>query len=226
MAIGDFIQLGRRHHLPGGQRAIDNPLGDGFGHLCRRHAHWSSAEGFDQLRGRAAGSAQLEVLQIFQGSHALAAGVDVHAAVTVYRQHLVALEIVAGELLVVLPDDRVARPCSGGKHERQLHGFDPGELARRIGRGCPDDIGDTVADHVSQLGWRSSQLHRWIELALDASGGFLAKLLAPGLDDVALGIGIGGKEVSDLEGPGGFREGRGGSTGGSEKDGELGHLHG
>ncbi|MNT61571.1 hypothetical protein D3C72_1992240 [compost metagenome] len=130
MVVGDLVQLGRRHHFPGGQRAVHHTLGDGFGHLRRRHAHRGGAEGFHQLGGGAAGSAQLEVLQIDEGGHRLATGVDVHAAVAVDGQHLEALEVVLGVLLVVLPDDRVTGPGARRKHEGQLHGLDARELAR------------------------------------------------------------------------------------------------
>ncbi|MCY1441659.1 hypothetical protein D9M71_579820 [compost metagenome] len=130
MVVGDLVQLGRRHHFPGGQCAVHHPLGDGLGHLRRRHAHRGRAQGFHQLGGRAAGGTQLEVLQVIEAGHGLAAGMDVHAAIAVDGQHLVALEVVLGVLLVVLPDDRVTGPGARRKHEGQLHGLDARELAR------------------------------------------------------------------------------------------------
>ncbi|MNR34181.1 hypothetical protein D3C85_1519290 [compost metagenome] len=69
-------------------------------------------------------------------------------------------------------------------------------------------------------------MHRGIELAFQAPGGLFAELLAPGFDDVALGIGVGGKEVRDFQGVAGFRECRRRRADGSEEDGEIGHLHG
>ncbi|MNH13217.1 hypothetical protein D3C79_727830 [compost metagenome] len=111
-----------------------------------------------------------------------------HAAITMHDQHLVALEVVLGVLLVEIPDDRVTRLAAVGQHERQLQRLDTRKLACRIGRRRPDNVGYAITRHVGQLGRRPAELHRRIELALDAIVGLLTQLLAPRFNDVGLGV--------------------------------------
>ena len=60
------------------------------------------------------------------------------------------------------------------------------EAAGLIGRDRPDDVGDAVARLIEELRRRAAQLHRRIDLALQAAVRFLVDLLAPRVEELRL----------------------------------------
>jgi hypothetical protein len=101
-------------------------------------------------------------------------------------------------LLVELPG-RLRCRLGIADHERELENFHPREAPRRVAGQGPDDVGDAVARLVEELRGGAAQLHRRIELALQASRRLLLDPLAPRHEHLRVRRGAGRQEVMDLE---------------------------
>ncbi|MNC34563.1 hypothetical protein D3C75_830000 [compost metagenome] len=198
--VGDLVHLGRRHHLPDRRSAVHHALGQRLGDQRRRHRHRHHAERLEGARDGAVGRAQAQALQVGRAAQRAAGGVQVHAAVAVQGQHLVGRVLVGQVLLVEAPDHPPGGQTALWQDARQLQRLGLREAAGGISRRRPHHVGHALADLIGQLGRGAAQLHGGIDLADQASGRSLVQLVAPGLDDLLLGIGGGGQEMRDLEG--------------------------
>ena len=114
------------------------------------------------------------------------------------RDQLSSLELVERVLLDIFPKRRAA---GGGalRHERQLEYFRFDEAAGLIGRDRPDNVGDAVARLIEELRRCAAQLHRRIDLALQAAVRFLVDLLAPRVEELRLDRRLRRQKVMDLQ---------------------------
>jgi len=116
----------------------------------------------------------------------------------VRRDQLRPFEFVQRIFLDVFPQCRAAA-FRVLRHERQLEHLGLDETTRLVCRDGPDDVRHTVARLIEKLRRRSAQLHRRIDLAFQASTGFLVDFVAPRVEELGLDRRLRRQKVMDLE---------------------------
>ena len=111
---------------------------------------------------------------------------------------LTSLNSPAACCLGVVPDGAAGR-LGRGHHEGQLEHLDQREAARGVAEQGPHHVGDAILRLVVELARRAAELHRRIDLALEATAGILGQPVAPGSEDLGVGRRGGRQEVMDAE---------------------------
>src|SRR2546423_316601 len=124
--------------------------------------------------------------------------VQKRAVMQMRGNQLGSFEFVERILLHVLPQGGTTR-LGALRHERQLEYFRLDKAAGLIGWDRPDDVGHAIARLIEELWWRAAQLHRRINLTLQAPVRFLVDLLAPRVEELRLDRRLRRQEMMDLQ---------------------------
>ena len=213
---GQFVELGRRHRVPGNDGTVDHALGERVRNLRQRHADRNGADRAQDLRRLARRAAHLQALEVGRLGDQLVLHVQHVQAVGMEGQHLHFLELVRRIGAHVFPR-RLGGAFTVVGEERQLEDLGAREAVGRVARQRPHHVHHALAGLIKQLGRRAAHLHGRVVLELQAPVRFFLDLVHPRHQHARIHIGGGRHKGLEAQGDGGL--GLGG-------DGRCGHHGG
>ena len=137
-------------------------------------------------------------MEVGHGLHLPVAHVQGPRRMHVDHQGMDVLEVVARVSFVELMRCLAGGLCRGG-HEGQFEDLDGREAAGGIAGQGPDDVDHPIADLIVERRGLAAQLHRGVDLDLDAPAGLRFDLARPGLDEILVGGRRGRQEMMQAQ---------------------------